>query len=499
MIFYDLKFIIPFIGVYIIYMFLGKKNQNKLLVFSSLYFYGLWDWRFLALLGAQVCTDYVVSLKISTEPLMSKKKKLLFISIIFNLGMLCYFKYMNFFLESFFTLFPSLGDGSRKIIQIVLPPAISFYTFESLSYVIDVYRGTAKVEKNFWTFSAFVAYFPKLVAGPIERAHTLLHNLNQERKVTKDKILSGLRLYVWGLFKKIVVADNVGALSDPIFADPGSHSALQLYFGAICFTLQIYGDFSGYTDMARGLSRMMGIELSQNFNLPYFSKSIGDFWRRWHITLGTWIKDYLFIPLGGSRVSIPRHVFNLMLTFFLSGLWHGASWNFVIWGLYYGVLLSAEAVIDRVFHETHYVKRFINSIPKFIKILITFHLIVLGWIMFRIQNVWDGFSYIKRLFSFSTTDAYAFLHKVYHTPVSQKLIFNFFSGINAEETKLFINIIYFSWFLIVVKLIKYYKQDLEYIHTTKNPYFNCIFYAAVMVGIVIFGDSNVKQFIYFQF
>jgi alginate O-acetyltransferase complex protein AlgI len=346
MLFYEINFILSFVVFFAIYISARDKYRNSLIVLVSYLFYSMWDWRFLSLLILSTVVDYFVS-NLMREGCKSRNKKLLIVSIFVNIGALALFKYYNFFAESFISLFSSFGlSASPLFLDVILPAGISFYTFQTLSYTIDVYKGKIKAEKNFVNFSAYVAFFPQLVAGPIERAENLLVQINKTRKICISDFFIGLRLFGWGLFKKIVVADNLAAISDPIFSNPGAYDSISLVFAVYAFAFQIYCDFSGYTDMARGLAKMMGFNLSINFNLPYFSTSITDFWRRWHITLSSWIRDYIYIPLGGNRKGKTRMYANLLTAMFLCGLWHGAGLNYII--LYGGYIMALYSLLKRL-------------------------------------------------------------------------------------------------------------------------------------------------------
>ena len=496
MMFYELQFLIPFFLFFLVYRKLNTQKQNILIVVSSFYFYGLWDWRFLGLLILQTVSDYFCALIIAESKEKSIKKLVMYFSIAFNLGMLATFKYANFFIDSFLTLFPYFGTPhSQKIIHFILPPAISFYTFESMSYVIDVYRGTAQAEKRFFSFAAFISFFPKLVAGPIERAHTLLAQINKKRVCTLDAFLSGVRLFMWGLFKKLVVAENMGALSEPMFSDPSKYDSLTLLFAAYCFTLQIYGDFSGYTDMARGLSRMMGIELSLNFNFPYFAKSLGDFWRRWHITLGTWLRDYIYIPLGGSKKGEFRHLTNLLITFFASGLWHGADWTFVLWGVFHGVFVAIEAFFNK--RET--LSKFIEMVPSWVKVILTFHIVVLLWILFRSENIGIAVLYYKGLFGFlGFENTKYFIYNIIHSKSFPDVFSFLITLFSPQAWRLCVLFIVYGSLMMIVNSLQYAKANKEF-DLAISVFYQSILYSLIIAQLIMLGSQSAAQFIYFQF
>src|SRR5690554_791223 len=350
MLFNSVDFAIFLPTVLVLYWFVFNKNlksQNFLLAVASYFFYGLWDWRFLFLILISTFVDYGIGLLLRNENDPLRRKILLWISIVTNIGILGFFKYYNFFLESFISAFSIFGMPIQaNTLNIILPVGISFYTFQTLSYSIDVYRKKLEPTKDFIAFTAFVSFFPQLVAGPIERATNLLPQFFEKKKFSYPQAVDGMRQILWGLFKKVVIADNCGAYADMIFNNTGFYNGMTLVVGAVFFAIQIYGDFSGYSDIAIGTGRLFGFRLRQNFAFPYFSRDIAEFWRRWHISLSTWFRDYLYIPLGGSRGGTWLKVRNVFIIFLVSGFWHGANWTFLIWGalnaLYFLPLLLAR-------------------------------------------------------------------------------------------------------------------------------------------------------------
>jgi D-alanyl-lipoteichoic acid acyltransferase DltB (MBOAT superfamily) len=326
--------------VFLFYWFVAKKNyklQNGILLISSYFFYACWDWRFLFLLIFSTLLDYSTALKIHTASNLVKRKLWFLLSICINIGFLGVFKYYNFFASSFVEALSSIGIKSNPwTLQIILPVGISFYTFHGVSYVVDIYKQRIKPEKNLLNYSVFVCYFPLLVAGPIERATHLLPQFLKKREFDYTQSVDGMRQILWGLFKKIVVADNCAECANYIFGSYQNHNGIILVLGALFFAFQIYADFSGYSDIAIGTSRLFGINVIRNFNYPYFSRDIAEFWRRWHISLTAWLRDYLFIPLGGSRGSKFQIIRNTFIIFLVSGFWHGANWTFIIWGALHG-------------------------------------------------------------------------------------------------------------------------------------------------------------------
>ena len=371
--------------------------QNTFLVLASYIFYGWWDWRFLGLIIFSTLLDYTLSRN------MNKVK--LWLSLIGNLGVLGFFKYYNFFLESWIDAWGSIGvEMYASTMKIILPVGISFYTFQTLSYSIDVYRGNLKPTKDPIAFAAFVGFFPQLVAGPIERAVKLLPQLESPRIFDFKDAVTGLRLILWGMFKKVVVADTCARYADAIFSDPTGYSSPALVMGAIYFSFQIYGDFSGYSDIAIGTSRLFGIKLSTNFKLPYFSRDIAEFWRRWHISLSTWFRDYLYIPLGGSRGSKVTILRNVAIIFLVSGLWHGANWTFVVWGGVHAALFIPLILTGANRTHTSDVVAQGRTLPSFKEICqmsLTFAMVTLAWVFFRADSLDHAFQYLGGIFAFN--------------------------------------------------------------------------------------------------
>lgn len=385
--------------VFIVYWFVLKKNlrlQNLFLLLASYYFYSCWDWRFLFLLAFTTILDFWIGLKINSGTEKSGKAWMWF-SIAVNVGVLGIFKYFNFFSESFTDLLGNFGiHFSPWVLNIILPVGISFYTFHGLSYIIDLYRKKIPVERNFVNYALFVSFFPLLVAGPIERGAHLLPQIKVARRFDFENAMDGLRQILWGLFKKMVIADNCAAYADILFSQPGSYEGAALFFGAIMFAFQIYGDFSGYTDIAAGTAKLFGFDLLKNFSYPYFSKSIGEFWKRWHISLSSWFRDYLYIPLGGSRINKAITIRNVFIIFLVSGFWHGANWTFIFWGLLHAVFYLPSVIVrnNRTKKE-----RQRNSRPLLegFSILGTFLLVTMAWIVFRAADIQQAFQYIYRM------------------------------------------------------------------------------------------------------
>jgi alginate O-acetyltransferase complex protein AlgI len=405
MLFNSIEFAIFLPIVFLLYWYVTNKNlkiQNGLILVSSYFFYGWWDWRFLSLIAFSSFVDYYVGVGLGKTDDSRKRKALLLASILVNLGFLGFFKYFNFFAESFsdaFTFFGSHIEPTR--LNIILPVGISFYTFQTLSYSIDVYKGKLKPTKDITAFFAFVSFFPQLVAGPIERATNLLPQFYKKRQFDKRLAIDGLQQIVWGLLKKIVIADNCANFVNTIFADYQDYSGSTLLLGAIFFAFQIYCDFSGYSDIAIGTSKLFGFNLMRNFAFPYFSRDIAEFWRRWHISLSTWFRDYVYIPLGGSRGGLWMKIRNTFIIFVVSGFWHGANWTFVIWGalnaLYFLPLLLAKR--NRLNTNIVAEGKLICNLKEFFQMTLTFLLTVLAWVFFRSESVADAFNYLSIIIS----------------------------------------------------------------------------------------------------
>ncbi len=405
MLFNSLDFAVFLPIVFVLYWFLVNKHlrsQNLLIAVASFVFYGWWDWRFLSLILFSTVVDYTIGLRLSNEESPGKRRLLLWISIVINLGFLGFFKYYNFFLDNFIQAFSLFGQKIEAgTLNIILPVGISFYTFQTLSYTIDVYRKKLSPTKDFVAFAAFVSFFPQLVAGPIERATNLLPQFYTRRSFNYANAVNGLRQILWGLFKKVVIADNCAEYANMIFNNSAEHSGSTLLVGAVFFTFQIYGDFSGYSDIAIGTSRLFGFNLMQNFAFPYFSRDIAEFWRRWHISLSTWFRDYLYIPLGGSRGGLWMKIRNTFIIFLVSGFWHGANWTFMVWGalnaIYFLPLLLAKK--NRQNLEIIAQGKYFPNLRDGASMLGTFILTVFAWIFFRAENLSHAFDYISEIVS----------------------------------------------------------------------------------------------------
>ncbi len=407
MLFNSLNFAIFLPIVFVLYWFATKGNlrfQNILLLFCSYFFYASWDWRFLFLLIFSTLLDYYTGIKMSNAKNQNIKKFWFWLSISVNLGFLGVFKYYNFFAESFADAIANLGlQVNPWTLKVILPVGISFYTFHGLSYVIDIYKDRIKAERNFVDYSLFVSFFPLLVAGPIERATHLLPQIQRERTFDYSKAVDGLRQILWGLFKKIVIADQCAEYANQIFNNSEHLSGSTLLLGAVLFAFQIYGDFSGYSDIALGTARLFGIDLLRNFAFPYFSRDIAEFWRRWHISLSTWFRDYLYIPLGGSSGGTWMRIRNTFIIFIISGFWHGANWTFIIWGFLNALFIMPSIIFNTNRNNLNTVAKgkYLPGLKDAISIGITFSLTVFAWIFFRATDLNHAIEFVSNMFSSS--------------------------------------------------------------------------------------------------
>ena len=483
MLFNSLDFAIFLPIVFLLYWFVANKNlklQNFLIVIASYVFYGWWDWRFLSLILFSTVIDYLVGFRLAKEENVLKRKVLLWISIVVNLGFLGFFKYYNFFLDNFITAFSLFGTKiNANSLNIILPVGISFYTFQTLSYTIDVYKRKLEPTKSFIAFSAFVSFFPQLVAGPIERATNLLPQFYKKRTFDYNKAADGVRQILWGLFKKIVIADNSAQIANEIFNNSADYSGSTLVFGSLFFTFQIYGDFSGYSDIAIGTSRLFGFDLKQNFAFPYFSRDIAEFWRRWHISLSTWFRDYLYIPLGGSRGGTRMKVINTFVIFIVSGFWHGANWTFIVWGALNALYFLPLLLLNKNRRNTNSVAqgKYLPTFKEFYQIGITFSLTVLAWVFFRAENIGHALSYLSTIFSNSLFTYPDFLQ--------MELAFSTF--------------ILTTIFMIVEWVGREKAYAIENIISVKSVSLRYSLYLGIVIVIMVMGNFEENEFIYFQF
>jgi alginate O-acetyltransferase complex protein AlgI len=482
MLFNSIEFAIFLPLVFVLYWFVfnrDRKAQNAMLLLASYVFYGWWDWRFLSLIVFSSLVDYLVGIGLSKTDHTQKRKLLLLISILVNLGFLGFFKYFNFFAENFAQAFTLLGNTFRVgSLNIILPVGISFYTFQTLSYSIDVYKRKLEPTKDMVAFFAFVSFFPQLVAGPIERATNLLPQFYKDRDFEYHKAVDGMRQILWGLFKKIVIADNCAEYANLIFNNSSDYSGSTLLLGAIYFTFQIYGDFSGYSDIAIGTSRLFGFNLMQNFAFPYFSRDIAEFWRRWHISLSTWFRDYLYIPLGGSKGGTWMKVRNTFIIFVVSGFWHGANWTFVVWGLLNAIYFLPLLLLKQNRNNLSAVAegRVLPSIKELISMATTFLLTVFAWIFFRAESISHAFKYISGIFSWS----------LFTIPR------NIIGHSGAYILIIVVVFVLFEW------VGREQQFGLQKLGLTWNPCIRVMIYYGIIL-LIIFGGGNQEQFIYFQF
>lgn len=465
--------------IFIIYWFILNKNlklQNLFLLISSYFFYSCWDWKFLFLLAFSTILDYISGLKIYNSNTQIKKKIWLIISVSINLGFLGFFKYYNFFIESFADLIQKLGFTAHySTLNIILPVGISFYTFHGLSYVFDIYNKKIKPSHNWIEYALFVSFFPLLVAGPIERATHLLPQIEKPRKFNYELAVSGLKQILWGLFKKIVIADNCAKAVNLIFNSYESQSGGTLLLGAILFSFQIYGDFSGYSDIALGSGKLLGIKLIKNFNYPYFSRSIAEFWRRWHISLSSWFKDYLYIPLGGSKGGTIKRIRNTFIIFLVSGFWHGANWTFILWGGLNALFILPSIIFKTNRNNMDIVAKgkILPNFKEFFQIVYTFLLASFAWIFFRSESLSQAFSYINKMFN----------------------------SIHLPDLSIF-NLSLFPLLLLLI-LVEWKGRENNYaIEKLFYKSKTCIrwtFYYILIILMLVFGQKNSQEFIYFQF
>ncbi|WCO03089.1 MBOAT family O-acyltransferase [Psychroserpens ponticola] len=479
MFFNSLDFAIFLPIVFTLYWLINSKSiklQNFLIVAASYFFYGCWDYRFLSLILFSTIVDYTVGRLLAQTNDSKKRNLLLWISILVNLGFLGFFKYYNFFIDNFVGAFSFFGkEMSINSLNIVLPVGISFYTFQTLSYTIDVYKKKLEPTKDFIAFTAFVSFFPQLVAGPIERATHLLPQFYKKRKFDYANAINGMRQILWGLFKKVVIADNCAEFANVIFNSYEDQSGSTLVLGALFFTFQIYGDFSGYSDIAIGTARLFGFDLMKNFAFPYFSRDIAEFWRRWHISLSTWFRDYLYIPLGGSRGTLKFKIRNVFIIFLVSGFWHGANWTFIVWGglnaLYFLPIMLTNK--NRSNLDIVAKGKWFPKLKDLLSILITFTLTVFAWIFFRSNSVTDALGYISNIFDTTLFSIPTLSQGAHHTLILI-VIFTAIEWIGREGE---------------FAISKIYKLPV---------YLRWSFYFAILLLMFVFTGKE-QAFIYFQF
>ena len=468
MLFNSLIFFVFLAVVFLLYAALPHRGQNRLLLAASYLFYGAWDWRFLFLLVFSTGLDFLFARALGRSSAPRARRGWVAASIVLNLSILGFFKYFNFFIDSFAVLLEAFGlHAALPALRIVLPVGISFYSFQSMSYVIDVYRGVLAPARRWSDFALYVAFFPQLVAGPIERATNLLPQVQHPRVISDYGLSHGAFLILWGLFQKVVIADNICRLADAVFAHPPAE-ALTTLLGVYAFALQIYCDFSGYSNIARGVALLFGFRLMLNFRNPYFATDPSDFWRRWHISLSTWLRDYLYIPLGGNRGSPARTRRNLMLTMLLGGLWHGAAWTYVAWGCFHGLLLIGHRAAAKVLPPLS------GRAGRLLKIVVFFHLICISWLLFRADTLAQAGVLLRVLVT------------GWAVPASGQWL----PALTA--------LAFYGLPLLAMEIWQYKSGDPLVALKAPRPV-RALLYLALFYGIVIFGETHAQSFIYFQF
>jgi D-alanyl-lipoteichoic acid acyltransferase DltB (MBOAT superfamily) len=471
--FHSSTFAVFFALTYALYVSLRHRQQNVLLLVASYVFYGYWDWRFLSLLAASTLLDYFCALAIQGSDHPPARRRFLALSLCGNLGMLGFFKYAGWFAGSLQVLAARFGwHIDAFTLDVVLPVGISFYTFQTMSYVIDVYRRQMPATRNLLDFAVFVSFFPQLVAGPIERAASLLLQVERPRRVTETQFYQGIWLVFFGLFKKVFIADNMAPIVDRAFAAGSAPSGVEVVVAVYAFAFQIYGDFSGYSDIARGISKLMGFELMVNFRMPYFARNPREFWRRWHISLSTWLRDYLYISLGGGRHGSARTYVNLMLTMILGGLWHGAAWTFVLWGFYQGVLLvghrslsPAIAALRRAFGPA-------EGLWTVLSIVVTLQFVCLGWLIFRGESVAQIVDYLR------------------------SIVFAF-----GDPSVVLGDVARIAFYVLPLLVLELYQEAIGNLHAIDRLDWRVrgLVYFVMAVLLASGGASGGQEFIYFQF
>ena len=484
MLFNSIEYLLFLPLVFFAYWFAFKKNtriQNLFLIFASYLFYGWWDWRFLVLIFLSTLVDFFVGQKIYQNIDVKKKARYwLWLSMAFNIGMLGFFKYCNFFVDSFIDFFQIFGYQMKSTwtLRIILPVGISFYTFQTMSYSFDIFYKKLKPTTNFIAFMAFVSFFPQLVAGPIERASNLLSQIREGRTFNYQQASSGLKLILWGFFKKLVIADSIAPIVDDVFANYHSYPASTLILGVCLFSFQVYGDFSGYSDIAIGTAKLFGIELKSNFRFPSFSRNVAEYWQRWHVSLSTWFRHYLYIPMGGSRVSKLKSVRNIIVIFLVSGFWHGANWTFIFWGGLHALFYIPVFLMGRNRMYAHNVIGENSLFPtpiEVLQVLLTFTLVTFSRIFFRSPSLTDSFQYINKII----TD---FAYAPYVHPMGYRM----------------------SDFYVLLALFVFYeyliRKDERSPFKFKSKTVRILLYTAVVLAVLLFYDDGVnRSFIYFQF
>lgn len=479
MLFNSLEYLFFLPLVFTVYWLLNKslKFQNLFILIASYIFYGCWDEKFLLLIAFTTLCTFISGILIERSKIHKVKKIVLIVNIILNLGILGLFKYYDFFVDSFIDLLNLFGYHVKDSwsLKLILPVGISFYTFQALGYAIDVYKHKIKATDNIVAFFAYISFFPQLLAGPIGRSTELLPQMLNKRKFSYEQSVDGLRQILWGLFKKVVVADNCANIVNPIFSNYENYDGATLIFAAIIYSFQIYGDFSGYSDMAIGSAKLFGIRLMKNFSYPYLSRNVAEFWKRWHISLLTWFRDYIYIPLGGSRCSLSKVIRNTFIVFLVSGIWHGANWTFVLWGTYHAVLFIPLILMKKKRYKGIVAEnKSLPTLNEFVNILITFIFCTIGWVIFRSDSIIDVFGFFETI------------------------VTNFSICVPSCRKSVLI-------FIVIMLLVEWINRRKEYglefnnnVYLFRNMYTRNIFYIIIILICLSFSGSQ-SDFIYFQF
>ncbi len=483
MVFNSLDFFIFLPIVFMLYWAIFVKNlksQNIFLLITSYVFYSWWDWRFLSLILLSTIVDYIVGLKIDFNTKKSVRKLWLLVSVLFNVGLLAFFKYFNFFVDSWLDMFSLFGYSIKSswTLKVILPVGISFYTFQTMSYSFDIYYKKLKPTKDFLSFAAYVSFFPQLVAGPIERASNLLDQILHKRSFDYAQCSGGLKLILWGLFKKVAIADSLAPIVDDVFGNYSSYPASTLILGVTLFSFQVYGDFSGYSDIAIGTAKLFGIELRSNFKFPNFSRNVAEYWQRWHVSLSTWFRHYVYIPLGGSRVSKLKSVRNIIIIFLVSGFWHGANWTFIFWGAFHALAYIPVFLMGRnTIYKNSVVggNSYFPSFKEIGQILLTFGIVTCSRIFFRSESISNAFGFIKRII-------FDFSFEIYQHPMGYRMI---------------------DYYVLIILFIFYeyrIRKDERAPFKFKSKIIRFIIYTLIVFLLILFYDDTVdRSFIYFQF
>ena len=483
MLFNSVEFLIFFPTVFIAYFATPHKYRWSILLISSYYFYICWEPFYITLIISSTFIDYFLSKKISSTDSINVKKRLLFTSLVANLGLLFVFKYFNFFNDSMRVVINYM-DYSYNVpeLEILLPVGISFYTFQTLSYTIDIYYNRLTPEKHFGRFALFVSFFPQLVAGPIERAKSLLPQFSKKISFDYNMVRDGFIIVLWGYFQKTVIADRLSIYVDAIYDNPEDFQGVRVWVATYFFALQIFCDFSGYTDIARGCAKMLGFDLIFNFKQPYFSRSITEFWRRWHISLSTWFRDYVYFPMGGNRVRIRRAYVNLAIVFVISGLWHGASWKFVIWGALHAVYVVLEKLF-KIPNDTNSLR--LKNIGQWVRVIITFHLVVLAWVFFRAGSLGDALLLIENMFNFTSEESIkiGFYKKGVYDISRFDLILSFVLVV----------------FLLFVNYLEILYGRINTLIGKQSILVRWLIYYGFLISLIELSIKDYSQFVYFQF